>query len=266
MAFSNIARARCRRLPNTPSRRKRPRTARSPPTTSSCAVRTELHYHVNRPHDRLTRNLQRRWPMRSLHRPAPSRRIEPFMRDVYKHLRGHLPHHAHARTAPGPGAAAAEPAFSARLAAEDPRPGRARTGGRVEIRDGEITARPPHFSRSTRRLMRVFLHANNAVRVASRSRATWSALAPAVTASFSTTPTWRRTFLSILNQRGNVAPVLRAMTEVDLLGKLRAEIRQADLPGAARVLSSIHPRTNTPFGLPRKLDRVWEAADPVVQT
>ncbi len=51
-------------------------------------VRTEMHYHVNRPLDVLSKNLQPAVALNLGYRErSPSKRIEEFMRDVYTHSR-----------------------------------------------------------------------------------------------------------------------------------------------------------------------------------
>ena len=84
-------------------------------------VRTEMHYHVNRAMDVLSKNLQPAVAHNLGYRErSPSKRIEGFMRDVYTPLAQHLPHHAHPRAAAGPPAAAAPAARASRCPAGSP--------------------------------------------------------------------------------------------------------------------------------------------------
>jgi [protein-PII] uridylyltransferase len=123
-------------------------------------VRTELHYHVNRPLDALGKNLQ---PAVALGlgygERSPSRRIEKFMRDLYTHMRNiflitRTLEQRMALLAPAPNRLNSLRAWL---------PKRTRTVEPVDgflFGDGEIRAASNRIFRDQpRRLMRVFLHA-----------------------------------------------------------------------------------------------------------
>jgi [protein-PII] uridylyltransferase len=124
-------------------------------------VRTELHYHVNRPLDVLGKNLQ---PAVALGLGygdrSPSKRIEKFMRDLYTHMRNIF---LITRTLEQRMALLPPPRTGCRLSLRAWLPKRTRPVEPVDgflFVDGEIRAASNRvFRDQPRRLMRVFLHA-----------------------------------------------------------------------------------------------------------
>ena len=227
-------------------------------------VRTELHYQVNRPLDALTKNLQ----------PAvahalgytdrsPSRRIEKFMREVYTHSRNI---YLITRTLEQRMAFAPKPRSRLSLRAFLPKSRRTVTPEPVDglkFIDGEIQAASNRIFRDQpRRLMRVFLHAQQrGLRLhADLAQLIRNQLA-LVDRAFLSDEHVAETFLSILNQRGNVAPILRAMHEVDLLGKYVPEFGKLTCLVQHEFYHQYTADEHTLVCL-EKLDQVWEAKLP----
>ena len=232
-------------------------------------TRTELHYHVNRPLDVLGKNLQ----------PAvahnlgygdrsPSKRIEKFMRELYTHMRNIflITRTLEQRMALRP---AGQGLLSLRAW---PRnvvrgwlPRRRRESEIVDgfkFINGEIHAASNRvFRDSPRRLMRVFLHAQQ------RRLALHPDLAQLirnqlslVDRDFLSDEQAAETFLTILDRRGEVAPILRAMHEVNLLGKYIPEFGRLTCLVQHEFYHQYAADEHTLVCL-EQLDRVWEAKD-----
>ncbi len=224
-------------------------------------VRTEIHYHTNRAMDVLTKELQ---PPVAYHLGytdrSPSRRIEQFMRDVYTHSRNIF---LITRTLEQRLALRPPPkGLSLRALLPGGRPPAAEPVDGFKFQDGEIHATSSRvFRDQPRRLMRVFLHAQqrglrlhpdlaqlirNQISLADRE--------------FMTDSHVRESFLALLNQRGNVAPILRAMHEVGLLGKYLPEFGKLTCLVQHEFYHQYTADEHTLMCL-EQLDRIWEAKD-----
>jgi len=231
-------------------------------------VRTELHYHVNRPLDALTKNLQ----------PAvahalgytdrsPSQRIEKFMRVVYTHMRNIF---LITRTLEQRMALA--PKIPGRLSLLRLLPKRQKPES-VEPVDGlkfigdEIHAASNRIFRDQpRRLMRVFLHAQQrGLRLHPDLAQLIRNQLTLVDKDFLHDEHVAETFLTILNQRGAVAPILRAMHEVDLLGKYVPEFGKLTCLVQHEFYHQYTADEHTLVCLD-KLDHIWEAQDPLFKS
>jgi [protein-PII] uridylyltransferase len=228
-------------------------------------VRTEMHYELDRPTDVLSKSLQPAVAHNLGYRErSPSKRIEGFMRDYYTHSRNIF---LITRT------------LEQRLALQ-PQPSRLSLtawlpGRRVQkiepvdgfrFINGEIVASGPNvFREQPRRFMRVFLHAQQrGLRLHADLAQMIRNQLKLVDRSFLTDEHVRETFLTILNQRGNVAPVLRAMHEVGLLGKYMPEFGRMTCLVQHEFYHQYTADEHTLVCL-EKLDRVWEAKEAMLK-
>jgi [protein-PII] uridylyltransferase len=228
-------------------------------------VRTELHYNTNRPQDVLGKNLQPAVASNlGYGERSPSKRIEEFMRDLYVHMRNIFlitrtleQRMAFVPTAPG------------RLS----RLRRLLPGGRGRklpepvdgflFVDGEIRAASNRiFSDSPRRLMRVFLHAQQ------RQLTLHPDLAQLIRSQLSLVDREflndehvRETFLTILERRGEVAHILRTMHEVNFLGKYFPEFGKLTCLVQHEFYHQYAADEHTLVCL-EQLDKIWEAKEP----
>ena len=224
-------------------------------------VRTELHYHSNRAVDALGKNLQ---PAVALGLGygdrSPSRRIEKFMRDLYTHMRNVF---LISRT------------LERRLALLP------RTPGRLSLRAWLPRRRPPEpvdgflfvgdeihaasrriFREQPQRLMRVFLYTQQRrLRLHPDLEQLIRNEISLVDRDFLNDAHVRETFLTILAQRGSVAPVLRAMHEVNFLGKYIPEFGRLTCLVQHEFYHQYAADEHTLVCL-EQLDRIWEAEDP----
>ena len=228
-------------------------------------VRNDLHYYLpERPVEVLSKNVQPAiahnlgYPERS-----PSRRIEKFMRDLYTHSR-----HIYLITRN----------VEQRLALL-PQPQRLPDLRRMlrnrldqvkqqlvdgfKFLNGEIhPASRRVFRDQPRRLMRVFLHAQQrGFRLHPDLVQLIRQELPLVDRKFLHDEHVRDTFLEILNQRGNVAPILRAMHEAGLLGKYLPEFGKLTCLVQHEFYHQYTTDEHTLVCLER-LDQVWEAEQP----
>jgi len=236
-------------------------------------VRTEIHYHTNRAFDVLGKNVQPAVAHNlGCHERSPSKRIERFMRDVYRHSRNI---YLITRTLEQRLALLPQP----RRLAGFTLPGRLSDllpGGRKPVNepidgfkflDGEIHATSNRvFRDQPRRLMRVFLYAQQrGLRLHPDLAQLIRNQLILVNRAFLSDEHVRETFLAILDQRGNVAPILRAMHEVDLLGKYLPEFGKLTCLVQHEFYHQYTADEHTLMCL-EQLDRVWEATTPPYST
>jgi [protein-PII] uridylyltransferase len=225
-------------------------------------VRTQLHYHVNRPVDALTKNLQPAiahalgYAARS-----PSKRIEAFMRDVYTHSRNIF---LITRTLEQRMAFIKQPPSRLSLRRLLPR-AKAAVGEPVDgfkFLNGEIHATSNRvFRDQPRRLMRVFLHAQQrGLRLHPDLAQLIRSQISLVDREFLRDPHVHESFLTILNQRGAVAPILRAMHEVDFLGKFLPEFGKLTCLVQHEFYHQYAADEHTLVCI-EQLDRIWEAKE-----
>ena len=229
-------------------------------------VRTDLHYHTNRPQDVLGKNVQPAvalnlgYPDRS-----PSRRIEKFMRDLYVHMRNiylitrtleqrmalHSPEHtgrlAKLRRLLGGSVPRSMP---------DPVDGFLFVGEEIRATSNRV------FRDSPRRLMRVFLHAQQRhLRLDPDLAQLIRNQLSLVDRDFLNDAHVRETFLTILDRRGEVSRVLRAMHEVNFLGKYMPEFGKLTCLVQHEFYHQYAADEHTLVCL-EQLDRIWEAKEP----
>jgi [protein-PII] uridylyltransferase len=224
-------------------------------------VRTEMHYHVNRGMDVLTKA----WQPTVAHNlgysdRSPSRRIEQFMRHLYTHSRNifRITRTVEQRLAllPRPRKLSFRSFLPAgRKLASEPVDG-------FKIQDGEIQAASSRvFRDQPRRLMRLFLYAQQ------RGLEIHPDLAQLVRnqlglvdRAFLSDEHVRETFLTILGQRGSVSRVLRAMHETDLLGKYVPEFGKLTCLVQHEFYHQYTADEHT-LMCAEQLDRIWEAKE-----
>ena len=225
-------------------------------------VRTEMHYQANRGMDVLTKS----WQPAIAHNlgyaeRSPSKRIEEFMRNLYTHSRNifRITRTLEQRLAllPRPTRRLSLRSFlsGSRNPVSEPIDG-------FKILDGEIQAASSRvFRDQPRRLMRVFLYAQQ------RGLEIHPDLAQLVRnqlglvdRAFLSDEHVRDTFLTILGQRGNVAPILRAMHETDLLGKYVPEFGKLTCLVQHEFYHQYTADEHTLMCL-EQLDRIWEAKE-----
>jgi [protein-PII] uridylyltransferase len=225
-------------------------------------VRTEMHYHVNRAMDVLSKSLQPAIAHNLGYKErSPSQRIEEFMRQVYIHSRNI---YFITRTVEQRLALLPEPSLlslrawlpSRNKRASEPFDGFKLVGNAIHA------TTPRVFRDQPRRLMRVFLYSQQ------RGMGLHADLLHLirnqlglVDRPFLSDEHVRETFLTILNQRGNVAPILRAMHEVDFLGKYVPEFGKLTCLVQHEFYHQYAADEHTLMCL-EQLDRVWDAKEP----
>jgi len=179
---------------------------------------------------------------------------EPASREIMRasiRIRARVPHHAHAGAAHGVAGRNHAGRFSLRgLLTKKRRALRSR--GRIQIHQWRNSSCVPTACSATsrRRLMRVFLHAQHAgCGLNPDSAPTHPQFRSLVDREFLADAHARERFRRSLNQRGNVAPVLRMMHEV-IFSEIHSRIRQAHMSGAMHSYYHQYSLTST-RSLPR---------------
>lgn len=222
-------------------------------------VRNELHYQTKRPSDDLHKELQPKvaWQLGYKDRSS-ARRLEAFMRDLYRHMRRiHLiTRMVERRLALRPKSAHRIPSLRTLFGGGK----KQETLDGFQVIDSELVPGSSRvFKDQPRRLMRVFLHAQqrglefhpDLIQLLRDN-------VSLVDDSFIKDPEVHETFLEILNQRGNVAPTVRAMHEVDLLGRFIPEFGRMTCLVQHEFFHAYAADEHTLICL-EKLDQVWDA-------
>jgi [protein-PII] uridylyltransferase len=232
-------------------------------------VRNEMHYQATspkHPSDVLTKALQ---PTVATHLGytdrSPSRRLEKFMRDLYSHMRNIflITRVLEERLALLPKQQLLPDLR--RLGRFIPAPFKRAQPQVIDgfkFVNGQIHAASPRvFKDQPRRLMRVFLHGQQrGLRLNPDLAHMIRNDLSLVDRSFLYDEHVRETFLEILNQRGNVAPVLRAMHEVGLLGKYIPDFGKLTCLVQHEFYHQYTADEHTLMCL-AQLDKVWESQD-----
>src|SRR5437773_5091007 len=228
-------------------------------------ARNDLHYHVNRLADVLTKGLQPAIAHNLGYTDrSPVKRLEGFMGDLYSHMRNiHLiTRTLEQRLALLPHSERRLPSFGELL-----RHGRRRFQRQLvdgfKCVDGEIYPLSGRvFRDQPRRLMRVFLYAQQrGLRLHPDVAQLIRNQLSLVDRAFLRDQHAHETFLEILNQRGNVAPILRAMHEVGFLGKFVPEFGRLTCLVQHEFYHQYSADEHTLVCL-EQLDRIWEAEHP----
>jgi [protein-PII] uridylyltransferase len=229
-------------------------------------VRTELHYHTNRPQDVLGKNLQPAVATNLGYGDrSPSQRIEKFMRDLYVHMRNI---YLITRTLEQL-MALLSPQQTSRLAklrrllsGASPRKMPEPVDGFLFVDDEIRAASNRIFRDSPRRLMRVFLHAQQRqLRLHPDLAQLIRNQLSLVNREFLNDEHVRETFLTILERRGEVSPVLRAMHEVNFLGKYIPEFGKLTCLVQHEFYHQYSADEHTLVCI-EQLDKIWEAKEP----
>ncbi len=228
-------------------------------------VRTEMHYHTRRAVDVLGKSLQPAVAYNLGYKErSPSQRIENFMREVYTHSRNIylITRTLEERLAllPRSGVAAGLSKIRSLVPARKPQ---AQVFDGFRFADGQIHAVSAKvFEEDPRRLMRVFLHAQQ------RGLRLHPDLARLIRNQISLAdrlllknPHVHETFLTILNQRGAVAPVLRAMHEAGLLGRYIPEFGRLTCLVQHEFYHQYTTDEHTLMCI-EQLDNVWNGSEP----
>ncbi len=229
-------------------------------------VRTELHYHTNRATDVLGKNLQ---PAVALNLDygdrSPSLRIEKFMRDLYVHMRNIylITRTLEQRMAlHSPEQTSRLDRLRRLLGGSPPRTMPEPVDGFLFVADEIRAASNRVFRDSPRRLMRVFLHAQQRhLRLHPDLAQLIRNQLPLVDREFLNDEHVRETFMTMLERRGEVSWVLRAMHEVNFLGKYIPEFGKLTCLVQHEFYHQYAADEHTLVCL-EQLDRIWEAKEP----
>jgi [protein-PII] uridylyltransferase len=234
-------------------------------------VRTDMHYHTNRATDVLSKALQPAIAHNlGFTERSPSKRIEKFMRDLYTHSRNIyiITRTLEQRMAlvPQPGFVSSKiSSLTALIPGKRKKEVQEPVDGFKFIK-GEIHAVSNRvFRDQPRRLMRVFLYAQQ------RGLRLHPDLAQLIRKELSLADREflndqhvRETFFTILAQRGNVAPILRAMHEVGLLGKYIPEFGKLTCLVQHEFYHQYTADEHTLVCL-EQVDKIWEAKAPATE-
>lgn len=225
-------------------------------------VRNELHYHAGRAADVLTKNYQPAVANNlGFTDRSPSVRLEKFMHQLYLRARdiylinGMLEQRL-ALLPPAPRRLEFLRGLVGRRRAVDPpdADGFKFIGGFIHA------ATPRVFKEQPRRLMRVFLQAQQrGMRLHPDLGQMIRSQLSLANRAFLRDGHVRETFLTILSQRGNVAPILHAMHDVGLLGKYIPEFGRLTCLVQHEFYHQFTTDEHTLMCL-AQVDRIWEAA------
>lgn len=228
-------------------------------------VRNDLHYTAKRAVDALAKNVQPTVAHNLGYTDrSPSKRLEVFMRDVYTHMRN-----IYLITRTLEDRLALLPSSSRIPSLKDMfRLGKRRVTQQIVdgfvIVDGQISETTRSFKEQPRRLMRLFLYMQQrGLRLHPDLAQSIRNQLSLVNREFLEDEHVHQTFLEVLNQRGNVFPVLRSMHEVGLLGKYIPEFGRLTCLVQHEFYHQYTADEHTLMCL-AKLDEVWEAKDPAV--
>ena len=228
-------------------------------------TRTELHYQTSRAQDVLGKNVQPAVAFNLGYGDrSPSQRIEKFMRDLYVHMRNVylITRTLEQRMALRPPQTSTLDRLRQWLPGATPRKAPEPVDGFV-FAAGEIRAVNNRvFRDSPRRLMRVFLYAQqrHLTLHPDLTQLIRNQL-PLVDHGFLNDRQVSDTFLAVLNRCGEVAPILRAMHEVNFLGKYIPEFGRLTCLVQHEFYHVYAADEHTLVCL-EQLDKIWEATEP----
>lgn len=228
-------------------------------------IRTELHYYLNRPADILAKSLQPSIALNlGIHERSPGKRLEIFMGEFYRHTRNIdlITRTIEQRLALFPPPPRRLFSLSRLFGSKKPGKTEPSVDG-LNFVDGEI--RPVSstiFRDSPKRLMRVFRHAQQlGLKLHPDLAQLIRNQLSLVNKTFLSDPHVRETFLEILDQRGNVAPTLRTMHELGVLGKFLPEFGRLTCLVQREFYHQYTADEHTLFCV-EKLDQVWTGKTP----
>jgi len=223
-------------------------------------VRTEMHYLAPRPTDVLTKSMQPAVAAGlGYHDRSPSKRIEKFMRVFYTHSRNIflITSTLEQRLALVPKTLSR---FSLRKLLPKGKPAVSEPLDGFKFVDGEIQAVSNRvFRDAPRRLMRVFLYAQQrGLRLHPDLVQLIRSQVSLVNRTFLADEHVHETFLTILNQRGDVARILRAMHDTGFLGKYMPEFGKLTCLVQHEFYHQYAADEHTLICL-EQIDQVWDA-------